>query len=325
MAQRVRLKKRKGRRGPAAKTGFQLAEVMHPRERAMLGEGLAWGLGPLVIALLVAGIPGWRQAALVLVGGWIVIAVIFTVIYPEITERNMLTAGEAGDNTRLQRMAEVQARALGMPAPQVTVSALAPGVLVVGQRIAMPADLVRELSDAEQWALLAHELAHMRCGHTFWLNLMRRSRQASGLLLVPALPAQVVARGLALWEPFADLSADRLALILTRDQKMLGQALLKQVAFQEPEMEISGAEIVEYLQRPGGLQAEGTEVTTHYKLGQLLRDHKDLHERLRQFAAYAGSDGYKRAVAQIEEATARDRAAQKPPGEPPPGPSQPSA
>ena len=322
MAQRVKIKKPKARRGPTSKTGFQVRDVMHPKERAMLTQGLAWGLGPLVLALLVAlALVGkWQQYPLVLVGGWIILSAVFCVVVPEMTERKLIAAGRTGDSSRLQRMADVQARAIGIAPPQVTISALAPQVLVAGGAIAMPADLVAELSEAEQWALIAHELAHMRCGHAFWLNLMRRSRQASGLMWVPAFPAQVVARGLDRWETFANFSADRLALVLTRDSKTLGQTLLKQAAFLEPDLGISGAEIVEYVQRPGGLQAEGAEVATHYKLGQLLRDHQGLTERLRHLGSYAASDAYKRAAAEVEQASARIAAPKGPPAEPPPQP-----
>ena len=251
-----------------------------------------------------------RSTALVLVGGWILLSAVFYVVGPEFTERKLLAAGQAGDSSRLQRMADVQARAIGMAPPQVTVSALAPEVLVVGGDRHARGPGAR-LSDAEQWALIAHELAHMRCGHTFWLNLMRRSRQASGLMLVPAFPAQVVARGLDLWEPFADFSADRLALVLTRDSRDAGPGAAQGGRFPRARTWRSPARRSwNTCSARAGSRPRATEVTTHYKLGQLLHDHKDLHERLRQLGAYAASDAFKRAAAQIEAGLRPRRAAQ---------------
>ena len=323
MAQRVRLKKKRKAKPQAGQAEFHLRDVVHPRERGMLAQGLAWGLGPLVALLLVAGLPGWRQYALVVVGGWIALAALIYLLVGEITERKILEAGEEGTGRRLQRMAEVQAKAIGMAPPEVVVSERVPYEMVLGHKIALPADLVGEFDEAEQWALVAHELGHMRWGHTFWLNLMRRSRYASGLMVVPGLPVQLVRRGLMMWEPYANFSADRLALLLTRDRGVLGQALLKQAAFHHPDLEVSSAEIVDYLHRPGSLQADGAEVTAHYKLGQLLSAQEDLQERLQHLAAYAKTDDYKRAAALIEEASARARGAAKPAKDAPPAAGEP--
>ena len=103
-----------------------------------------------------------------------------------------------------------------------------------------------------------------------------------------------------------------MALILTRDRKVVASALLKQAA---AGADVSAAEIDEYLSRPGDIAAQSAEVTTHFKLGEVLRERQDLMQRLRAIGEYSDSQEYRTACDKLNAAY---RKAQPLAGEAPP-------
>jgi hypothetical protein len=145
--------------------------------------------------------------------------------------------------------------------------------------------------------------------------------EKSPVLRVLGLPLRWMVRALGGWQWYAALTADRMSVLLTRDRRIVVAALLKQATMRVEGITI--AEIDDYLSRHGSLAAQSAEVTTHFKLGEVLRERQGLLLRLRGIAQYAESEEYALARDRLQAAY---RAVQKsesglpdPPAAPPSG------
>ncbi len=88
------------------------------------------------------------------------------------------------------------------------------------------------LSEAEIRAVLAHELGHIKCGHTILIQMaMWASRAASAIGELTFGIGNVVSQGLLLafyeWRRKAELSADRAALLVVEDLNTVMTTMMK--------------------------------------------------------------------------------------------------
>lgn len=201
----------------------------------------------------------------------------------------------------LQEMVDKQAKVLGLSEIKVEVMEKTPETITIGKTILLSQSLCVQLSQGEIWSLLAHELGHLKAGQVGLLNLIRRVKQVSSSLRLVALPAWVLAGRLGDWSLLADCTADRLAVLLTRDRKVSTSAIVKVGLQSEEEVaEVSGEEVTEYLSRTGELQATESELTTHFKLGEFLRERAELSLRLSELGEYAESEEFKESLEKLK-------------------------
>lgn len=316
MAVKVKLEKKK-----AVPVRFAAADFAHPDERRARLTGIGIGAG---VILIVLGVVALTRIRLQLMPAWVAWAVIALAYYGIGLERQELRQRPRPGPGRqlpvpseLTDMVNKQARLVGVVA-QAAVTAQGAEITTVRNMIVVPEQLPGRLSPGETWALIGREMGHIKAGHVGLGGLCRRvigeQRVLGRGLRLPLIP---LVRGLGNWRWLAELSADRMALVLTRDRKVLAAALLKQAIVGE--QGITPGEIDEYLSRHGGLTAQSAEVTTHFRLGEILREREDLMFRLRAIAQYAEAEEYRQACEKLD---AGQRKIQEPqPGGPKPAPS----
>jgi len=314
MAEKVRIKRKKPPR-----VHFTAADFAHPDEaRArLIAIGVGVGFAAVVLALL--ALTPLRTQLMAAWGGWVLLALIFYTIAADRRELRRLGVGGKRGQQAPEQLADIvrkQTRAVGVAA-EVAITQEGAAAMTVRGVILIPEGVRQRLTPAEMWVLIAREVGRIKAGDVGLGNLSRRlDTEERALLRLLALPLRPLARALANWRWYAELTADHMALILTRDRKVVAAALLKQAA-----MGVEGvtvAEIDAYLNRPGGLIAQSAEVTTHFKLGEVLRARGDLMQRLRATGQYADADEYRAACAKLDAA---HRKAQKTQAGAPTGPS----
>ena len=223
-------------------------------------------------------------------------------------------AGPQADQppVNLQEIVDRQAKVLGLSGVKVEEVEKATETIIIGKTILISRSLCQLLSRGEIWSLLAHELGHLRAGHVGLLNLVRRVSQVSSSMRLAALPAWALAGRLGNWSVLADLTADRMAALLTRDRRVSTSAIFK-VGLQAEELgdEIDGKQVSEYLSRTGELQATESELTTHFKLGGLLREQPELSLRISELRKYAESDAFQEGLEKLKSVSRQQAEAEQ--------------
>jgi Zn-dependent protease with chaperone function len=104
------------------------------------------------------------------------------------------------------------------------------------------------------------------------------------------------------WTNMREISADRIALLLTRNAKLLSTTMMKIAVAADPEATVSADEVEGYLTQSNKTQVSMVGVSTQFKLGQTIQSNPFLNERLRALVEFAGSEQYKEAVAKMDAA-----------------------
>jgi Zn-dependent protease with chaperone function len=315
VAVKVKLEKKK----KAVPVRFAAADFAHPDERRARLIGIGIGAGA-VLAIL--GLVALTPIRLQLMPAWVAWALIALAYYGVGLERQELQQAvrpgpdrQRAAPSELTDIVNKQARLVGVVA-QAALAAEGAELRTVRNTVIVPEQLVARLTPGERWALVGREMGHIKAGHVGLGGLCRRVvREGRVLGRGLRLPLVPLVRGLGNWRWLAELSADRMALVLTRDRKVLAAALLKQAIAGEEG--ITAAEIDEYLSRQGGLTAQSAEVTTHFRLGEVLREREDLMFRLRAIAQYAEAEEYRRACERLD--TGQRKAQEAQPGQKPTG------
>jgi len=325
MAVKVKIKKKKPTR-----VQFTAADFAHPDERRARLVGISAGAGVTLAILGLLALTPWRLQLMTVWLVWSLLALFYFYLGADGAELRELTRGAGGPRDSLSAIVNRQARMAGVSA-EAAVSASAPEFMTVRNAIVAPRDLLERLGQAELWGLTAREIGHITAGHVGLLGLCRRvEEERRALYRILALPLRAMVRALANWRWYAAMTADQMAMVLTRDRRVLAAALLKQATAGVEG--VSAAEIDEYLSRSGEITAQSADVTTYFKLGEVLRGREGLMMRLRAMGQYAESEEYRQACARLDAAHGRSRrgeaASGGPPGAAPPadaGPSGPPA
>ena len=157
------------------------------------------------------------------------------------------------------------------------------------------------VDDNEASVLAVRGLAHQKLGHgrrLGILDLVNKTQPPATKLLV--WPVVIYAKLLEnLWLPHANRSADRLALLLIRNQLIMLSAILKEYAANDPEMirmEVSSADVTNWIQQKGHIGMAGKEISTQYKLGRAIHEAPVLEDRLHELQMWGESATFKEAI-----------------------------
>jgi hypothetical protein len=317
MAVRVKIKKKK--RKPTA-VKFTAGDFAHPDERRAKLTGIGIGAALILVILGFAALMPLRLQLMPAWAGWTLLGLLYLYFGASGAELRRLTRDAEEAPISVADIVSKQARIVGVAA-EAAVAVEAPEPVTVKNVVIVPQALQQRVSQAEMWALIAREIGHIKAGHVGLLGLCRRVEDERRLLYrLLALPLLAMVRALANWRWYAALTADRMAVVLSRDRRSVAAALLKQATAGVEG--ITPAEIDEYLKGHGAITAHSAEVTTHFKLGQALRDREGLMTRLRAISMFIESDEYKQACARLDAAYRKTQKTD--PGAPaPPNGSQP--
>jgi len=284
------------------------ASFRHPGERKALQQARIMALVAVVVVLLILAATPWRLQLVIATLAWLVLAfMIFPGSAASKQHKALYKARSVEQGPDAEHMVAFlakQAATLGMATPPLLLDERADSPYLLGKTIVVPANLRQSLDDPELWATLAIMLGHLHAGHAPTMTLLRTAAAESSPILRPVLlPVRVWAMLLGAWSQYAEMTADRVAMLLTRDRKVVSSAVLKG-AVRGSEEGISQEEISSYLARAGGMQAEGSDVTTHYRLGEFLRARPWVTSRLKAIGAYATSEDFKRDLERLAQASA---------------------
>ena len=116
------------------------------------------------------------------------------------------------------------------------------------------------------------------------------------------------------WTDLAEMTADRLTLLVVKNHKILSSALIKQHAATDPlmsEHEILASDVDAYIEQNGLISLEGREISTQYKLGQAIHETPYLEERLQELTSFAKSPEFKVALQKFAEASSNKAAPER--------------
>ena len=175
----------------------------------------------------------------------------------------------------------------------------------------LPSTLVADLSEAQLRVVIAHELGHILCGHSFYRLLAENFEHVSKLAAAVPFLGPVLSLGLQLllfdWYRKSELSADRAALLGTQDLNAVQQTLLWFAGSNSkigPELSTEGfcRQADEFCaaverRREGGLFDRMGYLLSGLMTQQALSPHPWPAVRLHEITHWAASDEYQRLLA----------------------------
>lgn len=301
-----------------------LDDFAHPSERR---EGAkAFGLWLLFIFVLVAGLsfaPATQPYAIGVFVWWLASCLAYFFIAPKMILRRLRMHGrEIAINSqtqpRLQALLTKGSAILGTDRPegflleegisQIKVFSPPPFIIITQASI----DL---LQTNELDCLVLRQLVHLRQNHARRLMMLRFLNDTPGALRFLAWPVGLYAFLLRTWwTDLAEMTADRLTLLVVKNHKILSSALIKQHAATDPlmsEHEILASDVDAYIEQNGLISLEGREISTQYKLGQAIHENPYLEERLQELTAFAKSPEFKVALQKLAEASSNKAAPER--------------
>lgn len=299
-----------------------LDDFAHPSERR---EGAkAFGLWLLFIFVIVAGLsfsPATQSFAIGVFLWWLLASLGYFFIAPKMILRRLRMHGRESiissqTHPRLQALLTKGSAVLGVPRPEGFL--LLEGISQVNAFTPPPFIIITQasvdlLQPNELDCLVLRQLVHLRQNHARRLMMMRFLNDTPAAIRFLAWPVALYALLLRTWWiDLAEMTADRLTLLVVKNHKVFSSALIKQHAATDPlmgEHEILPADVDAYIEQNGLISLEGREISTQYKLGQAIHENPYLEERLQELTAFAKSPEFKVAVQKLAEAGAGKPAA----------------
>ena len=298
---------------PAALDDYEM-----PGERR---EGTkAFAMWMLFIVVLVAGFsvaPATRGIGIGIFVWWLAACIGYFFVAPKIIMRRLRMQGNeiivnAKSQPRLQAVLSKGSGVLGIASPEAYL--LPEGISQI--RIYTPPNflLVTQatldlLQPTEMDALILRHLVHFRQNHARRLMLMKLLNDTPPAARILIWPVGSYGFFLRMWwSDMAEMTADRLTLLLIKNHKVIASALLKQHAATDPlmgEHEITSQDVDAYIEQNGLISLEGREISTQYRLGQAIHENPYLEERLQALNNFAKSDEYKEALQRLADARAK--------------------
>lgn len=294
----------------------QLDDYVQPGERS---EGLkALGLWMLFIVVLVAGFsiaPQTRQIGIGIFAWWLLACIGYFFIGPRILMRRLRVTPDvqitSKNQPRLKTILGKGSAILGVSEPEgflvsegfSQVRMYGPPSFIVVTEMALGV-----LAPAEVDVHILRALVHERQNHTRRLMLMKLLTDTPAIARFLAWPVALYAFFLRLWwSDAAEITADRLVLLLVKNHKLMQSALIKQHAASDvlmQEHDITSRDVDNYIEQSGLIGLQGREISTQYKLGQAIHENPWLEDRLQQLNEWAKSNEFQEAVKKLAEARA---------------------
>jgi Zn-dependent protease with chaperone function len=187
----------------------------------------------------------------------------------------------------------------------------------------LPSTLVADLAEAQLRVVIAHELGHILCGHSFYRLLAENFEHAAKLAAAVPFLGPILSLSLQLllfdWYRKSELSADRAALLGTQDLDAVQQTLLWFAGSNSkigPELSTEGfcRQADEFRaaidrRREGGLFDRMGYLLSGMMTQQALSPHPWPAVRLHEITGWAASEEYQRLLAGQYEEPVEDAAA----------------
>ena len=204
----------------------------------------------------------------------------------------------------LKNMLAKAAPVLAMREPRVFLpDQPAPRSRVWPQAVLFNKPIWNVMDDSEASVLLIHGLAHQKLGHARRLALLDLLDQTPTVTRFLVWPVLLYARFLRhFWLPHALKSADRLALLLVRNPSLLMNAILKEYAANDAQMQamnVSSEDVTNWISQKGHIGMKGEEISTQYKLGRAIHESPLLEDRIHEMQRWCSTPEFKEAVEKL--------------------------
>jgi len=206
---------------------------------------------------------------------------------------------------KLKAVLGEQARLLGIPEPEMYVlHDDTPYMYSMPGRtgaIVTTDALVQVMSDDEVTALVAREMGHIVCGHPRMALLAQYMRRAHSVVKVLVFPITAMVVVLRNWIDLIEVTADRVAILVTGRPALLNETLVKLAVTADTAAEISPSELDAFLESATDMSTDAAQIDRHYKMGEFLGRHKALRDRIEEIRAYPRSDEGQEAMQKMAE------------------------
>jgi Zn-dependent protease with chaperone function len=150
--------------------------------------------------------------------------------------------------------------------------------------------LMDALSDDEFYALVAHEMTHIKCRHVrLELAMVFITAAPLGLQIAfcPVWLFKIMSGG---WMHLIDFTADRGAYLVMLRAATVNAALVKFAVAVDPNAGISRDELQAFLDSSGDIHTDAVQLERHFKVGQYISNHPLLKERIEELKDYLGTE-----------------------------------
>ena len=234
----------------------------------------------------------------------------FTLVAPRLAlgplEKNPKARVSSKNRAGLKQVLGKVAPILGQNEPEAFVDAAAPDATlrVLPKALIVNEPLFKVLGESEVNALAVRGVAHQRLGHGWRLALMDTlNRLPSPLFKLLVWPVWIYARLLeVLWINHAQQSADRVALLVIRNQSLLLSAIVKEKAANDAHMKELGVvsdDVTNWVTQRGHIGMEGKEISTQYKLGRAIHEDPPFEQRVLNLQDWSASKEFEAAVEKL--------------------------
>jgi len=297
-----------------AEANADLGDYVWSSERSE-GTQAFWGW-LAIIALIVGGLcapEATRAVGMGVLVWWLLAVFGYFVLAPFLLRRRLSGLGEAHavHSRRFPRYKAVLTKAatmLGVREPEgFVVDEGALPVLLYGRTppyfLTISQAAADELEATELDCLLVRLMIHIRQKHSARLMLLQLLSDTPKLARVLVWPVGLYAYLLRLrWHDSAQKTADRLALLLFKNHKLLLAALLKEQIAGDVTLQnshITNADIDRFVKQEGAIGLQSDEISTQYKLGSAIHQNPILEDRVHALQRWSRAPEYAEAVAKL--------------------------
>ena len=204
-----------------------------------------------------------------------------------------------------------------------------PKTVIVGEKkpmLVISSSIIELMSDEELKAVVAHEIAHLACRHSFYKILVENfSGITQSMSAIPGLTALGIAAKIPLYDWFrkADLSADRGALLVVKNHDVIirmisklaggSQKMAEQVSQQSLLSQTEEVERVTQNMKDGSAVDKITYLFSSAVMNGIMRQHPWPSVRIREIRDWSSSEDYKNLCSGIFPVKQKESSTEKKP------------
>lgn len=296
-----------------------LSDYAEPNER---GEGAKafwlWFIPMLLISVGPMATEATRGVGIGIFAWWVLSSIAYFIIGPRMVLRRLRLHGDeyaitARKHPRLHSLLAKGSSMLDIAPPEgflVDEGFSQIRVINAGLNVVIVTKAASEmLQPNELEALVLRSLVQIRQKQVRRFTLIQLLADTPAAMRPLAWPVAIYANLLrAFWSDYADQTADRLTLIMIRNDKLLMSALLKQFAVSDPlmrENSITTEDVDNFIKQAGIIDTSGASISTQYKIGSSIQANPYLEERVNALRAWAKSQQFRDAVEKMAAARAK--------------------
>ncbi|MEA3400960.1 MAG: M48 family metalloprotease [Armatimonadota bacterium] len=161
--------------------------------------------------------------------------------------------------------------------------------------------VVGAMSDEEMAALIAREMGHIKSHHVRMAFVTRFIRRANVVAQVLLFPVRMIALFLRGWLDLIEVTADRVALLVTGRPALVNAALVKLAVAADREAEISQEDLDAFLESATDISTDAAQIERHYMMGQFLTKQPHLRERIEEVTGFLRTEEGQQAMQKMTE------------------------